>query len=74
MAGTHSGVVALITSKAAVIMMPIMDYSYKASALIAGLSSPLAAMCARQHAGHQSAFILVLAAFVALYLLGKLAP
>ena len=47
MVGAHSGIVALITSKAAaVIMMPIMGYSYKASALIAGLLSPLADLCA----------------------------
>ena len=45
MAGVHSGVVAVIPSKAAaVIMMPITDYSYKASGLILGLSSPLAAV------------------------------
>jgi hypothetical protein len=55
MAGAHSGIVALITSKAAVIMMPIMDYSYKASALMAGLSSPLAAMCPAEKGCSRSA-------------------
>jgi hypothetical protein len=45
MARAHFGIVALITSKAAaVIMMPIMGHSYKVSTLIAGLSSLLAAV------------------------------